>query len=218
MELTKNVYFYPESGMLDANTYIVKDKDTIIIDVGFENYFPELFKQMEKDGFAPSDIDIITNTHIHLDHYSGNKALKDISGARVLTHPLFNEYFEVSAAGVARMFGAKPLSLTDDGELTENIFEETEFKILNTPGHSPESLCFYSSKLKILICGDLIFKGNTGRVDFPGGDPSLLKESIERMAKVDIEMVLPGHMEYIKGKEEVIQNFKFIKDFVFNWL
>ncbi len=218
MQLNENVYFYPENGMLDSNTYVIKDKNNIILDIGFEGYFPELFKQMEGDGFSPEDIDIITNTHIHLDHYSGNQVFKDISGAKVLTHSLFKEYYEVSAAGVARMFGVAPVPLPDDGELTENIFEETGFQVFNTPGHSPESLCFYSSKLKILICGDLIFKGNTGRVDFPGGSSSLLKESIEKMAGLDIEMVLPGHMDYVKGKEEVVKNFKFIRDFVLTWL
>ncbi|MDY6861572.1 MAG: MBL fold metallo-hydrolase [Thermodesulfobacteriota bacterium] len=218
MQLTENVYYYPENGMLDANTYIIKDRENIIIDIGFENYFPELFNQMGKDGFSPEDIGIVTNTHIHLDHYSGNKAFKDVSGARVLVHPLFKEHYEISAAGVARMFGVAPVPLTDDGELSPDIFEETEFKIFNTPGHSQESLCFYSQKLKVLICGDLIFKGNTGRVDFPGGNPSLLKEHIGKMAKLEIEMVLPGHMEYVKGREEVIQNFKFIEEFVLNWL
>jgi flavorubredoxin len=34
MKLTDNLYFYPETGMLDANTYIIKDDTNIIIDPG----------------------------------------------------------------------------------------------------------------------------------------------------------------------------------------
>jgi len=69
-----------------------------------------------------------------------------------------------------------------------------------------------------LICGDLIFSENTGRVDLPGGNVELLKKSIDTVANLDIEYLLPGHNDIIAGAAAVKDNFKFIRENVFRWL
>ena len=69
-----------------------------------------------------------------------------------------------------------------------------------------------------MICGDVIFAGNTGRVDFPGGSGKLLKESIENLSNLDIEYLLPGHMGIVAGKERVQKNFEFVRNNVFPYL
>lgn len=79
---------------------------------------------------------------------------------------------------------------------------------LETPGHSPGSLCFYSSDVKefngkkidgILFSGDLIFKGSIGRSDFQGGNQNLLFSSIKNKIMnnknlTDNFIVCSGHM------------------------
>jgi hydroxyacylglutathione hydrolase len=59
---------------------------------------------------------------------------------------------------------------------------------------------------------------NTGRVDLPGGNAEALKESINSLAKLDIEYLLPGHMGPVIGGEKVKFNFEFIRSNVFQWL
>ena len=51
-----------------------------------------------------------------------------------------------------------------------------QFEILHCPGHSPDSLCFYTKG--ILIGGDVVFKGSVGRTDLPGGNSEQLMKSI----------------------------------------
>ena len=72
------------------------------------------------------------------------------------------------------------------------------------------------------MAGDLIFKGSTGRVDLPGGSAQTLKQSIERVAKLDIEYMLTGHQYgsegIIEGKEQVSKNFDVIRHQVFPYL
>jgi glyoxylase-like metal-dependent hydrolase (beta-lactamase superfamily II) len=65
---------------------------------------------------------------------------------------------------------------------------------------------------KFLICGDLIFSENIGRVDLPGGNAEQLKHSIELVSNLDIEYFLPGHMDIVKGALAVKENFRFIKE------
>ena len=50
-----------------------------------------------------------------------------------------------------------------------------------------------------MICGDVLFEMNTGRVDLPGGDGEALKKSIESLSILDIEYLLPGHMGVVTG-------------------
>jgi glyoxylase-like metal-dependent hydrolase (beta-lactamase superfamily II) len=95
---------------------------------------------------------------------------------------------------------------------------ETEIELIPSPGHSPESVCYYLRNEKVLICGDVLFNQNTGRVDLPGGSAEQLKQSIERLSKLDVEYLLPGHMDIVTGAENVRRNFEFIKQNIFGYL
>jgi len=67
----------------------------------------------------------------------------------------------------------------------------------------------------VLITGDVVFYGSVGRTDFPGGSITVLKQSIEKLSKLEVEYLLPGHStEYgsiIEGKERVELNFKAVR-------
>ena len=69
-----------------------------------------------------------------------------------------------------------------------------------------------------MIPGDVIFAQNTGRVDLPGGNAEELKQSIEGLSQLEIEYLLPGHMDVVTGTEVVKGNFEFIKKHVLPWL
>ena len=64
----------------------------------------------------------------------------------------------------------------------------------------------------------LIFSENTGRIDLPGGNAEQLKQSIDLVSKLDIEYLLPGHMDIVKGAAAVKENFKLVMENVFPWL
>ena len=93
-----------------------------------------------------------------------------------------------------------------------------ELELIHSPGHSPDSICFYCQKDKILICGDVIFNGNTGRVDLPGGTADELRQSIEELSRLEIEYLLPGHMDIVTGAVKVKSNFDFISRHILRWL
>jgi hydroxyacylglutathione hydrolase len=220
MKLLDNLYFYPEHGPLDANSYVIRDKITVIVDVGSPDFVPALAKALERDGIDPRTIDIVVNTHLHGDHSWGNDAFKKLSGARVLCHPLQKRYWNESLIQSANFFGLAAMEFTEDGELADGPLDAgaTRLEIIPTPGHSPDGICFYCHKDRFLICGDVIFYQNTGRVDLPAGNAADLKKSIEGLAKLDIEYLLPGHMATVTGADNVRQNFDFIRQHVFRWL
>ena len=63
-----------------------------------------------------------------------------------------------------------------------------------------------------------VFSQSIGRTDLPGGSGKQLKESISRLAELDVEVLCPGHGEVVVGREKVKKNFKLIKDFWFSQL
>jgi glyoxylase-like metal-dependent hydrolase (beta-lactamase superfamily II) len=220
MRLIKNLYFFPEKGMMDSNTYVIKDETSIIIDPGLTQFLPELLQDLLRDGIDPKEIDIIANTHLHGDHCWANEAFKKVSGAKIMLHPLQKDSWDETVNQTSRFFGVPAVEFTPDGFLDTDKLNtgEVEFELIPSPGHSPDSVCFYCQSEKVLICGDVIFNQNTGRVDLPGGSVDQLKQSIERLSQLEIEYLLPGHMDIIIGREKVKANFEFIKRYVLGYL
>lgn len=220
MKLIDSLFYYPEYGMLDANTYIIKDHINIIVDVGSIQFLQNLLADMIKDGIKPADINFIINTHFHLDHYMANEEFKKLSGARILAHPLQKKHYNTNVIRASQAFGLRPQEYKEDGLIDNTEFGKGRLKleVIDTPGHSPDGICVYSPAERFLICGDLIFSENTGRIDLPGGNAEQLKQSIELVSKLDIEHLLPGHMDIVKGAAAVKENFKFVRENVFRWL
>jgi hydroxyacylglutathione hydrolase len=220
MKLTGNLYFYPEQGMLDCNTYVITGKPGIIIDPGNPAYVISLVNNMRQDGVSPEEIGTIVNTHLHIDHCSGNESFKKLSGAKIALHPVQKENYRFIVVDGARLFGMEPEGFTEDevlegGHLT---FDGIDLEMIPAPGHSPECICFYEKSNKWLICGDVIFEMNTGRVDLPGGDAEKLKKSIEALSRLEVEYLLPGHMGVVSPAARVAGNFAYIKSNVLPWL
>jgi glyoxylase-like metal-dependent hydrolase (beta-lactamase superfamily II) len=219
MKLANNLYFYPEQGMLDSNTYVITGSPGIVVDPGNAAYLELKLSGLKQDNISPKDIGIIVNTHLHIDHCNANQAFKEISGAKIALHPVQKENFDFVIGGT-RMFGEEPAEFKEDYLLDNDrlIAGDKEIELIPSPGHSPDCVCFYLRKEKVLLCGDVIFEMNTGRVDLPGGNAELLKKSINSLAKLDIEYLLPGHMGPVIGAEKVKFNFEFIRSNVFQWL
>ena len=214
MRIVGNVYWYPEVGF-DCNSYLIVDEIVMLVDPGISL---TKLKGIEKDGFNVKDINLIVNTHSHPDHCSLNKRLKEVSKAKIAMHPEEVKHLPISQQ-MARYFGLEPPDFKIDFYVEDELKTgKIRWKIIHTPGHSPGSICLYSGELKVLICGDLVFEGSVGRTDFPGGNPTQLKNSIEKVSKLDIEYLLPGHMNPIRGRENVKENFEFIKKTFFSFL
>ena len=64
--------------------------------------------------------------------------------------------------------------------------------VLHTPGHSPGHCCFYEPARGYLYAGDLIYGGCLDAF-YPSTDPQLFWESVQKVQRLEIRRVLPGH-------------------------
>jgi glyoxylase-like metal-dependent hydrolase (beta-lactamase superfamily II) len=126
-------------------------------------------------------------------------APQEATGARLLLSEK-----EVGAVGddlasVAYLFGQQAPNYKVDETLKEGMvldIGEWKLRVMETPGHSLGSLCLYEESAKVLFSGDTVFPdGNIGRTDMYGGDTPELVKSIERLTKLDVQTMYPGHME-----------------------
>ncbi len=220
MKLINNLYLYPEQGMLDCNTYVITGSPGIIIDPGNAEFLGSRVDGLRKDGIAPGDIGIIVNTHLHIDHCSADEAFKELSGAKIALHPVQKKNYRQVVIDGARLFGLTPQEFTEDYLLDDKLLDigDVSLELIESPGHSPDCVCFYNKQDRVLICGDVLFEMNTGRADLPGGNGDELKRSIEALSRLDIEYLLPGHMGVVTGADKVAGNFDFIRSNVFPWL
>jgi len=214
MKIEKGLYayFWQSAYENNCNTYVVDGEKTALIDPGHSRHLPQLFQQMEEDGISPDRIDLIIVTHSHPDHFEGLEAFLD-KPVKVAMSREEGGYLRGNGNRLFEMMGQPPPAYRIDFFLKEGELRlgKEIFHIYQTPGHSPGSLTIHWPERKALLTGDLIFYGGIGRTDFPGGHPRLLMESIERMARLDTELVLPGHGQMVTGKQEVLRNFEFIR-------
>ncbi len=216
MKVTDGVYAYiwKEGFENNCNTFFFGAPLNILFDPGLKNRINVHQKQMKDDGVDPENVEYLVNTHCHPDHFEGTMSYIE-KGAKTVMHKDEIEFFKKEGPLFFQMFNMPFPKIDFDVVLEEGIWKvgDTELQIFHTPGHSPGSVCIYWAEKKTMVCGDLIFDSSFGRVDFPGGSPAKLKESIRKISKLDIEILLPGHMGMITGKENVQKNFRLVEQY-----
>ncbi len=214
MKLEKDLYAYLWQNPYEnnCNTYVIKGEKTILIDPGHSRHVERLFHQMEEDGIDPKKVDVVIITHSHPDHFEGLEAFLD-KPVKIAMNREEERYLLESGKLLFEMMRQPLPKFRIDFYLKEGELHlgEKTFHIYQTPGHSPGSLSIYWPERKVLFTGDLIFYGGIGRTDFLEGNSKLLMESIERLADLDTEILLPGHGDIVMGREMVLQNYEFIR-------
>ncbi|MCS7025164.1 MAG: MBL fold metallo-hydrolase [Bryobacteraceae bacterium] len=87
------------------------------------------------------------------------------------------------------------------GEILETSLGELE--LIPTPGHSPGHLCLYSKQHRTLFCGDHMLKEITPNIGWLDGRDALgeFLASLERVAELEVDTLLPGHGEPFHGSQ-----------------
>lgn len=218
MRIDDCLYIYIWNGLVNnCNTFVVNGEVPLIIDPGHRRFLPELKEGLNKDGIDIDEMSLVINTHSHPDHSEADIDLLESHRIRLAMHHEEHRFIRSFGQHLTRILGIqlpsfKPDFFLREGELVLGLNKCISLKVIHTPGHSPGSICIYWEERKVLFAGDLIFNRGVGRTDLPGGNGAQLKESIERVSSLEVEYLLPGHGDIIRGPEEIHRNFEFIRD------
>jgi len=138
-------------------------------------------------------------THCHIDHtiaLDGLRSLWEKGGVPIYVHALD----KAAVVSNLKRHGEEQLGMDIEPYLVplEDMalltFKGFEFEVLHTPGHSAGSMCLYEKDAKVLLSGDTLFRGTTGRTDLETGNPFQMHESLQLLAQLpDETVVYPGH-------------------------
>lgn len=138
-------------------------------------------------------------THGHGDHTGGALKLKELSGAKIYAYEEEAEILKDPQKNLSSWFGQAYGFEADEyfHDKQEFTMAGIHFQVIHTPGHTKGGCCFYDAEDGYLFCGDTIFQGSVGRVDFYSGSGSALVSSIrEKIFTLPEETkLLSGHGE-----------------------
>ncbi len=180
---------------IQTNTYIVIDEETnkgFVVDPG--GYENRLVTFMKNSG---ADFEYIVLTHCHGDHIGGIPGIRrDYPDIKLIAADGDLEMLSNPAHNMAHQYGGeivaeKPDIIAENGGSLD--VGNMHFRYLMTPGHTPGGMCVIG--MGVCFSGDTLFRRSVGRCDLPGGDFSVLKQSLNKVMKLpDETTVYPGHM------------------------
>jgi len=184
-------------GQLQANCYLVscpKTKEGAIIDPVDSGDF--IIQKIQDLGIQPQ---LIIATHGHFDHVLAALELKLALNLPFALHPADLPLLKKAtrSADFWLKTQADPTPPVDrflkDGDLIS--FGTQKLKVMETPGHTPGSICLYDQK-QVLLSGDTVFKKAVGRTDYSYSNRKQMKGSLKKILKLpNTVRILPGHGE-----------------------
>lgn len=183
-----------------TRSYLVGRGDVALIDPGPDD--PAHIDAILAALGPAERISHILVTHSHLDHSGGAPALASATGAELLAFgphgsgmsPTMQGLVETGASlgggeGSDRNF--KPDRRLADGEVIDG--KGWRLIALHTPGHLSNHLSFALDGTGIVFTGDIVMGVSTTLVSPPEGDMAAFMASLDRLAKRDDRLYLPGH-------------------------
>ncbi|MGC1512909.1 MAG: MBL fold metallo-hydrolase [Acidimicrobiales bacterium] len=180
----------PNPGVMTGpgtNTYLVGIDEVAVIDPG-----PADDSHLEAIvGCGGDRIRWILCTHTHPDHAPGAAGLRERTGAEVMAFDS-RDGLEIDRA-------------LRDGE----VLEATEFRLtaLHTPGHASNHLCYLLEEEALLFSGDHVMNGSTVVIAPPDGDMAAYLRELERLRKMRLRGIAPGHGEVIAEPKVVLDQY-----------
>jgi glyoxylase-like metal-dependent hydrolase (beta-lactamase superfamily II) len=220
--------------MPDSHIYVLGDvssSDLTIIDCGIVEMGDYKLGELENHGISLEQVKRIIMTHTHLDHIGCLREFLD-KGPHiqvwvhkdeatyleqgddriVFGNKMFESMIRSQYSIPAGFFKFKVDRKLAGGEILD--LGGQKFKVIHVPGHSIGSIGLYDETRKIFISGDTIYAdGAIGRYDLFSADPDKLKESLEIIADLKIDTLLPCHNRIVKGGAD-----QMIKNTVEHWL
>lgn len=185
----------PNPGMMTGpgtNTYLVGRDRVAVIDPGTDD---ARHLQRIVDAGA-GRIQWILVTHTHPDHSTGSRALQAMTGATIQGHHIV-------------LRGVRDETFNADAHLDEGDRVEADdfhLRVLHTPGHAANHLCFLLEEEGLLFAGDHVMDGATVVINPPDGDMTKYLRSLRRLKHEGIRRIAPGHGEVLERPEAVVDH------------
>ena len=173
-----------------TNTYLFGDEEVAVLDPGplIEDHIDRIQQ------VAPGPIRWVLVTHTHEDHSPAAAALASMTGAELLGQP--------APEGKHQDATFAPDRVLEDGD--EFTTREFTLRVVHTPGHASNHVCYLHEELNLLFTGDHVIDGSTVVINPPDGNMKHYLQSLQRVKDLGCEALAPGHGEIIRDPGRLI--------------
>jgi len=185
----------PNPGMMTGpgtNTYLLGHERFTVLDPGPDD--PDHIERIL--ALTGGVIDQVVVTHTHLDHSPATATIKARTGCRVYGLP--------APAGPSQDHHFTADDQPDHGDLI--VTEAGILKVLHTPGHASNHICYLLMDQKMLFSGDHIMQGSTVVINPPDGDMKAYLEALYDLLAESIRFIAPAH-GFLMGQPEAVIDF-----------
>ena len=194
----------------DCHVYLVDcGASAVLIDSGAGIEPERIEAEIRATGIEPGRISHLLLTHGHADHSGGASYFQRRHGCRIVASPEVAGFLErgdteAISLDLAKEAGIYPADYAwlpcpdpiglDDGQTLR--VGDRAFTAIATPGHSTGHLSFLlpTAAGDALFAGDAVFHGGEILLQaIPDCSIWLYRETIRRLSRLDVAMLLPGH-------------------------
>jgi glyoxylase-like metal-dependent hydrolase (beta-lactamase superfamily II)/8-oxo-dGTP pyrophosphatase MutT (NUDIX family) len=144
----------------------------------------------------PGRLERILVTHTHRDHSPGALAFAQATGApvwgRIADHPDGQDH------------GFSPTHTPQHGERIA-AGEGATLRVIHTPGHASNHLCYLLEEEKLLFTGDHVMQGATVVINPPDGDMAAYLRALQSLLDEDLNWLAPGHGFLVAQPQAVLR-------------
>ncbi len=232
-EVTEGVYFIQGQDEMipDAHVYLIGEaasKDLTLIDAGVTGKGKYKLQSLMNAGTDLASIKRVIMTHTHLDHIGClSEIMERLPAAELWIHEaeaepieqgddrpvygmqMFKQMCQMQYQLKPDAFKFKVHRKLKGGETID--IGGMSWDVIHIPGHSMGGIALYHKDKGILIPGDVVYADYAiGRFDLHGANASELKQSLMRLAEMDVRILLPGHNRIVKNvaKNYILQTAK----------
>jgi glyoxylase-like metal-dependent hydrolase (beta-lactamase superfamily II) len=204
------------TGPTGNNTWLLMGREPALVDAGVGN--PEHLAELERalDGATLARVFI---THGHSDHVGGLPELRarwpKLEVIEVLP-PKGGSHESGSHESGSHESGSHESGSHESGGHENGSHEsrrefpagDTILRVIPTPGHAPDHLCFFDEASRDLYCGDLARLGGTVVIPASkGGNLGEYLASLERIRALQPRRLLPGHGPIVDDPIALIDHY-----------
>ena len=181
-----------------SNTFVIEVNETDIVIIDFGNYpLQDFLNWIDNNN---KKIVGLFLTHEHADHCYGVDALKE-----KFNFPLYcSAQCEVNMRNPKQNYSRYIEEFETFGVNSEAVvvqenqvlqFDQLEIKVIETPGHSPGSICLLTNNF--VFTGDTILNNVKSPLSFPSSNKKEYAHSIQKLKSIikENKLIFPGHDE-----------------------